>query len=40
VADRLGEFAASGVDVLMVNLLAMDQPTRLQQLEALPALVR
>jgi F420-dependent oxidoreductase-like protein len=39
VGERLAAFAASGVDVLMVNLLAMDQATRLQQLEALRALV-
>lgn len=39
VKDRFAEMAESGVDVLMVSLLAFDQKSRLEQLEALPSLI-
>ena len=39
VKDKLAEFAEAGVDVLMLSLLAFDQPGRLALLEALPTLV-
>lgn len=39
VKDKFAEYAESGVDVLMVSLVAMDQPGRLALLHALPSLV-
>jgi F420-dependent oxidoreductase-like protein len=39
VKDKLAQFAAAGVDVLMVSLLAFDQKGRMALLEQLPALV-
>ena len=38
VKDKLAEFAAADVDVLMVSLLAMDQKGRMDLLEAIPTL--
>ena len=38
VKDKLAQFATAGVDVLMVSLLAFDQPGRMRLLEQLPAL--
>lgn len=39
VKDKLAQFAAAGVDVLMVSLLAFDQKGRMALLEQLPSLV-
>ena len=39
VKDKLAQYAAAGVDVLMVSLLAFDQPGRMALLERLPSLV-
>lgn len=39
VKEKLAEFAEAGVDVLMLSLLAFDQPSRLALLHTLPTLV-
>jgi len=39
VKDKLAAFAAAGVDVLMVSLVASDQASRMALLEELPSLV-
>lgn len=39
VKDKLAEFAEAGVDVLMVSLLALDQKSRIDLLEAVPTLI-
>jgi hypothetical protein len=39
VKEKLAEYAAADVDVLLLQLLAFDQKGRLEMLESLPALV-